>query len=140
MLAKTSAPKSKTKRKMPIKQKGQYAKPTQDAIKLSTEYDIPPNEAYQVITGREPHPATLKNMVQAVERWSLKHPANLRRASNSIAKFAAGKEVNGIKPKDSTVLAASQRIVDASDPVIKRSENVNVNIQADPVDLSKYRR
>ena len=115
----------------PIKQKGQYARPTQDAIKLSATYDVPPNEAYQIVTGREPHPTTLRNITQAVEKWSLRHPESLKAASKSIKAFASGKPVNGIMPKCSTILAAGQRIVDQSDPIIKRTENTNLNISTD---------
>ena len=122
------------------KVKGTLRNTTLNAIKLSAQYDVPPDEAYQVVTGSKPTRETLQTIQREVEKWSLKHPQALKSASKTIATFAKGKEVNGIKPKDSTVLAAAQRIVDASDPVIKRVESLNVNIQADPVDLSMFRK
>ena len=133
-------PATRNRNKLPPKQKGMLCKATLEACKLSAEYEVPPVQAYQAITGRIPAPTTVKRMETEIERWSLKHPTSLKSASQSIKKFSKGHDVNGIKPNASTVLAASQRIVDASDPVIKRSETVNVNIQVDPVDLSKYRR
>lgn len=121
------------------KQAGHLCKTTMEAVKLSAQYDIPPDQAYQALNGRLPAPDTLKRMEKHIEKWSLHHPASLKAASKSIKAFAAGQEVNGIKPKDSTVLAAATRIVDQTDPVIKRSENLNINADLHPVDLAKYR-
>lgn len=153
MDAESNVTQTQPKERKPFKKPvGAYSKPTKDAIALATTYDIPPKEAYQIVTGKTPHPETLKNVEKAVEKWSLRHPAALKSASKTIRAFAAGQSVGGvldpetgklvgeIKPKDSTVLAAAQRVLDQVDPVVRKSENVNVNIEIDPVDLSQFRR
>lgn len=123
----------------PKKRKGQLARTTQQAVKLSAQYDIPEAQAFQIVTGKTPDPRTVDRMSQEVAKWSLRHPVALRSASKTIKQFAAGKTVNGIKPKCSTVSACATRIVDASDPVVKRTESLNVNLDMEicPVDLGK---
>lgn len=140
------------RRKPPVKQHGMLAKPSKDAADLTIKYDIPIPEAYQIVTGKQPDPRTVQKISERVEKWSLRHPAALKSASKTIRAFAAGQAVGGtinpetgelegqIKPKDSTVLAAAQRIIDQVDPIIRKSEQVNVNIDVDPVDLGLFRR
>jgi len=109
------------------------------AVGLITQSGVDPKDAYLIATGKDScHPETIRRLEKTVEKWSLKHPDSLRSASKTIQSFAKGHDVNGVKPKDSTVLAAAQRIVDATDPVVKRSENLNVNVEMHPVDLEKY--
>ena len=120
------------------------------AVKLSSEFDIPPHQAYQAIVGKLPAPDTLKRMEQHIDKWSLRHPAALKSASKTIRAFAAGQAVGGtlnpetgemenqIRPKDSTVLAAAQRIVDQVDPIIRKSESISITVDCDPVDLSLF--
>jgi len=109
------------------------------AMGLITNKGMDPKEAYMLATGKETFSHSAISRLKAkVEKWSLKHPDSLRSASKTIQSFAKGHDVNGVKPKDSTVLAAAQRIVDATDPVVKRSENLNVNVEMHPVDLEKY--
>lgn len=118
---------------------GQKTKKIATAIGLITQSNVDPRDAYLIATGKETvHPETIRRLQKSVEKWSLKHPDSLRLASKTIQKFAKGADVNGIIPKDSTVLAAAQRIVDASDPIVKRTENLNVSVDLHPVDLDKY--
>lgn len=138
------------KKVMPRKPVGALAKPSKDAADLSIKYDIPIPEAYQIVTGKLPDHRTVDKISQRVEKWSLHHPASLKAASKTIKAFAAGQSVGGtvdpktgklvgeIKPKDSTVLAAATRIVDQTDPVVKRAENLNITAELHPVDLLKY--
>jgi len=78
---------------------GALSKLSADVAKFAADYDIPPKQAYQAIVGKPPHPTTLRNIEGAVEKWSLRHPDSLKAASKTIKAFAAGKEINGIKPK-----------------------------------------
>lgn len=121
--------------------KGQVTRKTKEAITLVLDKGMSEKAALMVATGN-PNPSyeAISKFREKVAAWSLKHPKNLKLASNTLVKFAAGEDVNGIKPKASDVKAAAERIVDASDPIIKRTENLNVNIDFSPVDLSKYRR
>jgi len=121
------------------KQPGTLNKTTRQAVKLAAQYDIPPRDAYTAVTGAPPAEGTLKRMETAIAEWSLRHPDRLRKASKNIAKIANGQEINGIKPKDSTVLAANLRILDATDPIVKQSVVLTGNL-ADflPVDPTRY--
>ncbi len=112
---------------------------TAKAVSLIAEHGLPVKEAYMIASGGNmPSPATVSRLKEKVERWSLRHPAALKVASKTIRSFAKGEDVNGIAPKDSTVLAAAQRIIDASEPVVKMQQNLNVNVDIHPVDLDKY--
>lgn len=100
-----------------------------------------PEMALILATGNlNPHKNSVHNLKKKYEKWSLHHPKAQKIAGESIQKFAGGEDVNGIKPKASDVLAASMRIIDAEDPVIKRSENINVNVDFLPVNPERYRR
>ena len=135
---------SKKIRKLPDncrKQHGTLNKRTRVALDLITQQGLDPRQALILASGgNEPSYNQVANVKAKIEKWSLKHLDSLRSASKTIKLFASGNEVNGIKPAHATVLAAAQRIVDASDPIIRRSENVNVIVTADPVDLSRWRR
>lgn len=121
--------------------KGQFTKRTQEALTLVVEKGMDPKTALMLATGNmNPSGDTMTRFREKVAAWSLRNPKNLKIASETLIKFAGGKDVNGIVPKASDVKAAAERIVDASDPVIKRTESVNVNIDFSPVDLAKYKR
>ena len=118
---------------------GYMNKATAQAVGMIVNSGVDPEHALMIATGKDSvHPRAVRRIKDKVAKWSLKHPSALAGASKTIQAFAKGRDVNGIIPKDSTVLAAAQRIVDASDPVIKRSENLNISVDMHPVDLDKY--
>ena len=121
------------------KPKGTLSRPAREAVKLAVSCETPLIEAYQAITGRKPTPGTLQRMEDKIPAWSLHHPTAQRTASQTIRKFAKGVEVNGIKPKDSTVLSAAARIIDSEDPIVKRSVNLTGELRDFmPFDPSDY--
>ena len=61
-------------------------------------------------------------------------------AHKAVKKLVKGETFGTIeKVKDSTALAAAGMILDRDQPIVHKTENVNLNINASPVDLNKYR-
>lgn len=117
------------------------AKKTREAMKLVHEHGLEPKNALMLVTGNpKPHRNTVTKFAEKCAKWSIERPAVQKIAHNTLAAFAAGKEVNGVIPKASDVKAAAERIIDQVTPIVRRTENLNVNVDICPVDLSKYRK
>ena len=65
----------------------------------------------------------------------------LSEATKALKKIITGKTFGDIKEiKASTSLEAAKMVFDRHQPVVRRQENLNLNVDLDLVDLSKYRR
>ena len=112
---------------------------TMQAIKLVTENGLDPKTALMVVTGNmKPHRNTVSNLKAKCAKWSIERPAAQKIAHSALVNFASGRVVNGIEPRASDVRACAERIIDQATPVTRRLESLNVNVDACPVDLSRY--
>lgn len=124
------------------RKKGQTTNKIAAAMGLMLHQGLDAEDAYMIATGKDSAaPNTIRRLKDKVSKWSLRHPSALKAASKTVLALAQGEAVNGIEPKCSTVLAAAQRVVDASDPVIKRTESLQVSVSLDylPFDLGQYK-
>ena len=125
-------------------------------IALAIDHGVEPKEAYMLVNGKVPTPATATRVKQMVEKYSLQRPVMQKLANQAIKDTLEGKEArydavkvfsNGAKvpyqeviaPSYTNKLAAAAMIYDRIDPLVRRSENLNVNVDCSPVDLAKYR-
>ena len=65
----------------------------------------------------------------------------LSSAVKALKNILKGKTFGEVeKIKDSTIMEAIKMVFDRYQPVVRRSENLNVNAQVEIVDLSKYKQ
>jgi len=99
-------------------------------------------EAVRCVDGIEkPSARRVKRAEEMFERFSLAHP-ELVNAAQKVVKDAMEfkpkvRKGKVITPTYAQALEAAKMVLDRADPVINR--NLNVNINVDPVDLSRYR-
>jgi hypothetical protein len=92
-----------------------------------------------VVSGNiSPHRNTVSNLKAKCAKWSIERPAAQKIAHSALISFAAGRGVNGIEPKAVDIRASAERIIDQASPIIRRTENLNINADICPVDLAKY--
>lgn len=112
---------------------------TKEAVLLVTEHGVEPKKALQIIgNGKEPTRDAVRRLNKHVARWSIERPAAQKIAHSTLLKFASGHAVNGIEPKAVDVRACAERIIDQTTPITRRTESLNINVQAHPVDLADY--
>jgi hypothetical protein len=140
----------------PRKKPGTLSHKTVQALNLAVNHGVEPKEAYILANGKAPSRATLTDFKRKVSKFSLQAPGMVKLAHQAVKDVLDGKEArydavkvfsNGKKVKYQEVmipthtnrLAAAAMIYDRTDPLVRRSENLNVNVDCSPVDLSKYR-
>lgn len=138
------------------KKPGKLGAKTEKAIELCLTTGITPKDAYTLANGKPPTPPTATRLKHLVEKYSLQRPMMQKLANQAIKDTLEGKEArydavkvfsNGAKvpyqevivPSYTNKLAAAAMIYDRIDPLVRRSENLNVNVDCSPVDLAKYR-
>lgn len=139
------------------KQPGVLATKTRKAVSLVVNHGVDPKDAYALVNGKPPKRDALDNLREQVRKYSLQTPQMQRLARDAVKDALQGKEMrydavkilgNGAKvpyeevivPSYTNKLAAAAMVQDRVDPVVRRSENINVNVDCCPVDLSRYRR
>ena len=126
-------------RKGPGRKKGGTNKATRQALELVVNHGVEERTALMLALNKpKVSDGAVTGLRDKVARWNIEHPANQKVAHNTLLSFSAGKEVNGIVPKATDVRACAERIIDQATPVTRRVENLNINIDMHPVDLSRY--
>ena len=139
------------------KKPGDLSHKTRKAIALVVDHGVAPKEA-MILTGcaKTVNPQTISAFKGKVEKYSLQRPVMQKLAHQALRDTLEGKEArydavkvfsNGAKvpyqevivPSYTNKLAAAAMIYDRVDPLVRRSENLNVNVGCSPVDLEKYR-
>ena len=139
------------------KKPGTLDRKTQKALDLAVNHGVTPKDAYTLVNGKVPTPATLTRFKQKVSKHSLQAPG-MAKLAHQVVKDAlmgvgaavhqqafdkkTGKVVDfteTIAPTFTNRLVAAAMVVDRVDPLVRRSENLNVNVDCSPVDLEKYR-
>ncbi len=87
--------------------------------------------------GRSKSTGTL--IEKKVKVLSLTAPSAVNSAVRTIKRFAKGQAVNGLEPPPSVTLAAAKEITDRAEPKVNLNQNMNINVDISPVDLSKYK-
>lgn len=112
---------------------------TKQAMQLVIDHGVDPRKALMMVTGNPaPHRNTVNNFKKKCAKWSIEHPSTQKIAHKTLAAFASGQGVNGIEPKSIDVRAAAERIIDQCTPVVRQVQNMNLNVDFAPVDLSRY--
>lgn len=138
------------------KVKGELNRKTKTALDLIATAGVDPKTAYILASnGRTPSSASLSRLTQKVEKYSLQTASMQKLASSVVKDCLKGKEATytvqkavagvgivdmeeKIIPTWTNKLAAAAMVQDRVDPAVKRNENLNVNVDMHPVDLSKY--
>lgn len=140
----------------PGKIPGTLAGKTLKAVALVVNHGVEPKEAYTLVNGKEPKRDALDNLKERVRQYSLQTPQMQKLARNAVRDALEGKAVkydaekilsNGkrvqyqevVAPTYTNKLAAAAMVHDRVDPIVRRSENLNINAEMAPVDLSRYR-
>ena len=132
-----------------------YLKKTLDAIKL-VEAGISPRDALQATNMVTKISAQAVSKFKAkLRKYSLTQPQTVHLASTQIkrilkahAREEAHKKVtksgevveyiDNVYPTDTNILAAAAMVYDRLEPAKTISQNLNINIDASPVDLSRW--
>ena len=79
---------------------------------------------------------------QKYNKWALTNPKRVKKASKIVDNVLSGKPLvkDGDKPTNNQILKVVQDIQDRVEPKITRQENLNINVDLSPIDLSKYKR
>lgn len=139
------------------KKTGDLSHKTRKAIALVVDHGVEPKEA-MVLTGctKTVNPQSVSAFKGKVEKYSLQRPIMQKLAHQALRDTLEGKESrydavkvfsNGasvpyqevIAPSYTNKLAAAAMVYDRVDPMIRRSENLSINVDCSPVDLEKYR-
>ena len=153
---------------IPTKPKGTLNKSTRKALKLIVEHNLPPNEAYSLVNGKEPTACALQGIKSKISEYSLQ-TVEMQRLAGSVVKNALkGKPlktsrvvidkatgrpmmnpddptqpleyIEKVYPSHTNMLAAASMVQDRVDPIVRQNINLTGNL-ADflPFELDKYR-
>jgi hypothetical protein len=89
--------------------------------------------------GRSKSTGTL--IAKKVKVLSLSAPSTVNSAVRTIKNLASGKAARPGQdaPPPSVTLAAAKEITDRAEPKVTMNQNLNINVDISPVDLSKYK-
>jgi len=80
-----------------------------------------------------------RKIERKMARYGITTPRRRRQAEETLDKFLRGETVGQVKSINaSTVMAAVNAVIDRADPKVTRTENLNLNADISPVDLSRY--
>jgi hypothetical protein len=126
----------------PPNQERFYSK-LKEAANLVINPGVDPKAALTLTKGKIPADATLSRFKSKLEKYSLTRPAMVKLAHNAIRETLQMKPVTlqdgkELIPSHTNRLAAAQMIADRIEPIIRVNQNMNINVDLDPVDMSKY--
>lgn len=131
-----------------------YQPKTLAAIKM-VNHGVSPKEALQIVNNTDKiSNVAVHKFKKKINKYSLTHPSTVKLAKNQIVRILAGEPREEVRqkvtkdgqvveytekvyPTDTNISAIAFGVYDRYEPVIARTENVNVNVS--PVDLAIYR-
>lgn len=127
-----------TQVEIPIKQPKLMNK-TLEAFKL-VESGLEPSEALKAVNyTRKISPQSVSVFKKKLKKYTLTNPTIIKLAHQAIKDCLNNKPINGeIYPSHTNKLAAASMVYDRVEPTIKQTQNLNVNVDCHPVDLSRW--
>lgn len=111
--------------------------PKQAALALLCENGVSTAEAGKILGYKGTTAFTVKTKIN---KLSLTNGKMVKSASKVIKNILDGNTWGSVKEiKDSTTLQAAQMVYDRFEPKVTRNENLNVNVDLNPIDLTSFR-
>jgi hypothetical protein len=136
----------------------QMSHKTRKAIDLVLEHGVEPKDA-MILTQcvKTVNGENISRFKAKVQKYSLQRPVMQKLAQQAVkdvlegkvVEYASEKAIAGIgvveftervAPTYTNKLAAAAMVYERTEPVLRQNVNVNLNVDVDPFDLSKYRR